>query len=156
MERKIIALEMVEPDDRAAYIPTDDGGYELHPEIVAMLDDMNSRRAELDAKLEAERALRVDLVTKRDLRKALADADVAPKFHAAVAAHLREGLKLAVEERDGEYEAGVETPLGIVSLSSAVQSWLSTDSGAPFRPAPKFQQATHFTGRIRAMKAMLH
>jgi hypothetical protein len=145
MERTINSLEDVTPEERGAYVPAKDGTFVLHPELVEALEQHEAELAEIDARAASREARAVKLedhlaalAINRALAEALEAARVAPQFVPACTAILREAFKLATEEApDGTHRVSVVTPYGDVGVAFAVEGWLNSDAGRPYRSAPE-------------------
>ncbi|WP_298159803.1 hypothetical protein [Brevundimonas sp.] len=151
MQLIIQSLEDAAPEDRGGYVERPEGGYQLHPEIIALLDTHQGALAAEEARLTKAEARLRRAVIDRALDCALTTADVQPVYRRAVSALLQGQMEFDVVEEPLGPQAYALTAYGPVSVANAVSSWLMSPGGEPYRPKVR----THGSGRYGEMMRAL-
>ena len=154
---------------RVVYFPAEGGGFRLRADIVAEqnkfeaeLAAMEAEHARKTAELNAERerldAQLRDIAKRKAVEKALDAAGVTPRNQKFALAYLRDKYKFTVRDDviAGEMVAAVETPLGEISVASAVGQWLTSEDGKDFLPPIDPRGDGLFSGMVRNLASTVH
>lgn len=152
MLRRITSLDQVAPDEQGVYLEAPGGGYELHPDIISVLDRQNAVLTAAQARTSKAEARLRSAVIDHALDFALTADGINPAFRRAVSALLQGQSEFEVVEETQGHQAYARTPYGPMSVANAVASWLMTPSGEAYRP----KIANAGAGRYAAMVRALH
>jgi len=109
------------------------GGYDLHPELVALIETHEATLAAIEARtLQADVRLKSEIIS-RALDGALTASGVAPEMRKAVGALLQADLAFEVVDEPQGQQAYAISAYGPISVANAVSSWLETDDGEAYR-----------------------
>lgn len=155
MRRTIQTLdELTAVWERKAYAPAPDGGFELLPEVAAILDAQEAERAAIEAQtLKMKRQLR-EVTRSNSVYAALSAAGVRPEYRAAASALFQAKTQFVIHDEGDELTVLACDAYGTVSVSSAVAGWLETPSGAPFKPKPQQTRDGCLTAAMRGLRTV--
>jgi len=103
-------------EDHECYEKRDDGFHLVAP-LAEEVDRYDREMAAKDAELAATAAQLLKLLARREMRAALSEANVEPRFYEAVQAMLLAQFQCVLNHTGpGEFAAAVETPYGQVSV----------------------------------------
>ncbi|WP_313472735.1 hypothetical protein [Brevundimonas sp.] len=151
MQRTLQSLDDAAPEDRDAYVEAPGGGYELHPEIISVLDTQNAALTAAQTRMTKAEARLREAVIDHALDFALTAADVQPVYRRAVSALLQGQMEFDVVEEPQGHQAYAQTAYGPVSIANAVSSWLMTPCGEPYRPKVTSPGAGRYTTMMRGL-----
>jgi hypothetical protein len=167
--KKIAALEDVPEFWRDGYLPTQGGGFQLHPAIAAEIDAGEAKiatqcteharqLAELDTKHERYCGQVKDSAIRKAVDKALNAAGVTPRDKKFATANLLDKYRFIVRDDPiaGEPVATVETDMGEISVEAAVGAWLTSEDGRDFLPPIDPRGDGMFAGMVRSLASTVH
>lgn len=159
MEPTLNTLDDVPEAERACYEPAEAGGFVLKEAARSALAEHGAKVADANARLARAQATFRRLVIERDVRRSLSSAGVNPALMRAATALALEELKYDVrgdQDGDGTIEAAsaeavVVSDYGDVEVGNAIDGWLQSASGEPFRP-PAPPTEGRFTAALRGLR----
>lgn len=154
MQRTLQSLDDATPEDRGAYIEAPSGGYQLHPEIISVLDTHQAALSAGQARAAKAEARLRKAVIDHALDFALTAAGVDPAYRRAVSALLQGQTEFEVYEESQGHQAYALTAYGPVSVANAVSSWLMTPSGEPYRSKPAANRKGRYTEMMRVLQTV--
>lgn len=154
LARRVTSLEALPEPDRDCYEADPAGGFRLIPDLIP---DVERMEAEIEAKedeIERKGALLRRLTIASAIGEALDSLDVQPQRKRVALTYLASSLEFDVREERGEMVAYVASPFGEISVSSAVESWLSSPEGAGYRLLRPPQSDGLFAEMARSLRSI--
>lgn len=123
-------------------------------EIARVKAELERTKREGQARLVRERKLTDDAQITAAIRQSLNAAGVAPRFHKAAAALVRESYRFETEERDdgGPRIVLAADDFGLHTTERAVERWLATNEAEPYQPRSATLSNGYFSTVLRQLR----